>query len=308
MINYNELTLDFDEDRLPPGQQPIITNSIEQFYLSIDMIVRARELTGYSTMAVVTGLAGVGKTIAIQSYLNKLQDCLHTGLPAAMVLKVMPELTTKQLVATLLRGFGERPRSHTNRHMIANEVAEAILDYDLKILFADEADLLDVKGFEFIRYIYNKTGCPIVVVGLRQILHVIRKYEKFEGRIGPHLEFLPPDENEVLNKILPQLIFPRWQFDPSSAADIKMGMELWERTQPSFRNLRKVLQYASVLAEIHEKERISHALLKQSCQMMLGLKHAEEEPEEEEEEPQTEYERESARRQDARAKKHEASA
>lgn len=167
MINYNELTLDFDEDRLPPGQQPIITNSIEQFYLSIDMIVRARVLTGYSTMAVVTGLAGVGKTIAIQSYLNKLQDCLHTGLPPAMVLKVMPELTTKQLVATLLRGFGERPRSHTNRHMIANEVAEAILDYDLKILFADEADLLDVKGFEFIRYIYNKTGCPIVVVGLR---------------------------------------------------------------------------------------------------------------------------------------------
>jgi hypothetical protein len=214
----------------------------------------------------------------------------------------------KELVATLLRGFGERPRSHTNRHMIANEVAEAIMDFDLKILFADEADLLDVKGFDFIRYIYNKTGCPIVVVGLRQILHVIRKYEKFEGRIGPHLEFLPPDENEVLNKILPQLIFPRWQFDPSSAADIKMGMELWERCRPSFRRLRTALQFASVLAEIHEKERISLTILRQTFQMLLGLKHAEEEPEEEEEEPQTEYERESARRQDARAKKHEASA
>jgi hypothetical protein len=251
VINYNELTLDFDENRLPPGQQPIITNSIEQFYLSIDMIVRARELTGYSTMAVVVGLAGVGKTIAIQSYLNKLEDRLHTDLPAGMVLKVTPELTTKELMVTLLTSFGERPRSNINRHMIANEAAEAILDFDLKILFADEA--------------------------------------------------------EVLNKILPQLIFPHWQFDPSSAADIKMGMELWKRTQPSFRNLRKVLQYASVLVEIHEKERISRTLLKQSCQMMLGLKHAEEEPEEEEEEPQTEYERESARRQDASAKKHEAS-
>jgi hypothetical protein len=128
-----------------------------------------------------------------------------------------------------------------------------------------------------------------------------------ESRIGPHIEFPPPDEDEVLNKILPQLIFPRWQFDPSSAADIKMGMELWERTNPSFRNLRKVLQFASVLAEIHEKERISRTLLRQAFQMLLGLKHAEEEPEEEEEEPQTEYERESARRQDARAKKHEVS-
>lgn len=308
MINYNELTLDFDENRLPPGQQPILTNSIEQFYLLIDMIVRAREQTGYSTMAVVTGVAGVGKTIAIQSYLNKLEDRPHIGLPAGMILKVAPELTTKELMATLLTSFGERLRSNSNRHKIAKEAAEAILDYDLKILFADEADLLDVNGFEFIRYIHNKTGCPIVVVGLRQILHVIRKYEKFESRIGPHIEFLPPDEDEVLAKILPQLIFPRWQFDPSSAADIKMGTELWERTQLSFRNLRKVLQFASVLAEIHQKERISRALLRQAFQMLLGLKHAEEEPEEEEEEPQTEYERESARRQDARTKQHEASA
>ncbi len=307
MINYNELTLDFDEDRLPPGQQLIMTNSLEQFFFFVDVIVHARELTGRGSMAVVTGLSGVGKTFAIQAYLNRLQDELHTGLPAAMALKVSSELTTRELMVTFLTSFGERPRSHTNRTMIANMAAEAILDYDLKILFADEADL-DWRGFEFVRYIYIKTGCPIVVVGLRQILHVIRKYEKFEGRVGPHLDFLPPDQDEVLNKILPQLIFPRWQFDPSSAADIKMGMELWERCKPSFRRLVTVLHYANCLAVKYEKKRISRTILRQTFQMLLGLKHAEEEPEEEEEEPQTEYERESERRQDARAKKHEASA
>jgi hypothetical protein len=58
----------------------------------------------------------------------------------------------------------------------------------------------------------------------------------------------------VFSTILPQLIFPHWEFSASSEADLVMGMELWNLTKPSFRNLRKVLQYASILAEIQEKE------------------------------------------------------
>jgi hypothetical protein len=100
--------------------------------------------------------------------------------------------------------------------LLALEAAVAIMNNDLKILFVDEADLLNVDGFEFLRYIFNKTGCPIVVVGLRQILQVIREYEKFGSRVGPHIEFRPPDEEEVLTKILPQLLVPHWKFDLSS--------------------------------------------------------------------------------------------
>lgn len=149
-----------------------------------------------------------------------------------------------------------------------------------------------------------------MVVGLRQILRVIEVYEKFESRIGPHIEFHPPSDDEVFSTILPQLIIPRWKFDPSSEADIAMGMELWGRTKPSFRNLRKVLQYASLLAELHQKERISRNILKQSCQIMINQKfHGEPlQAEEPEEEPQTDFERESERRQDDREKNQEESA
>ncbi len=211
----------------------------------------------------------------------------------------------------LLTCFGEKPRgNNTNRYKIADEAAEAILNNDLKILFVDEADLLNVDGFEFLRYIFNKTGCPIVVVGLRQILRVIREIEKFGSRVGPHIEFHPPEEEEVLSTILPQLVVPRWRFDLASEADIAMGKELWNRTKPSFRNLRTVLQYASMLAEIYEKDHITLALLRQSCQMMASQKYPEDllEAEEPEEEPQTEYERESERRNDARVKKERESA
>ena len=308
MINPNELHLNFDENRLPPGQIPIVTNSMELFQLFIDMIMRSKQQNGYSTMGVVTGLSGVGKTIAIQTFLNSLQDRPHNGLPAGIEIKVTPGSTPRALMEKLLMRFGEKPRgNNTNRYKIADEAAEAIMNNDLKILFVDEADLLNVDGFEFLRYIFNKTGCPIVVVGLRQILRVIREYEKFGSRVGPHIEFRPPDEDEVLTKILPQLLVPHWKYDLSSEADIAMGMELWDRTKPSFRNLRTVLQYASMLTELYEKEWISRDILKQSWQMMASKKYPDELLEEEEsvEESQTEYEKESERRQDDKANKNQ---
>lgn len=307
-MNNSKRDVDFDEDRLPPDQNPIITNSMEKFLFFVELLMRSKQMTGYSTMAVVTGLAGVGKTIAIQTFLNGLEERPHTGLPAGIQIKVTPKSTTRAFLETILKGLGERPRRlHTNSFKIANEAAEAILDYDLKIIFVDESDLLTVDGFEFLRYIFNKTGCPIVVVGLRQILRVIGEHEKFEGRIGPHLPFQPPEQDEVLSTILPQLVIPHWKFDASSEADLVMGMELWNLTKPSFRNLRKVLQYAAILAEIQGKERISRDIVKLSYQMMISQKHPGEPggTEEEEEETQTEYERESERRHAAREKKKE---
>lgn len=304
MINYRELNLHFDENRLPPGQNPIVTNSMETFQLFVDLLMRSKQHNGYSTMGVVTGLSGVGKTIAIQTFLNSLEDRPHNGLPAGIEINVTPGSTPRAPVEKLLTRFGEKPRgNNTNRYKIADEAAEAIVNNDLKILFVDEADLLTIDGFEFLRYIFKKTGCPIVVVGLRQILRVIREYEKFGSRVGPHIDFRPPDADEVLFKILPQLVFPRWRFDPSSEADIAMGMELWDHTKPSFRNLRTVLQYASLLAELYEKERISRDLLQQSWQMMANKQYPEEvlETEEPGGEPLTEYEQESELRQNARS-------
>jgi Cdc6-like AAA superfamily ATPase len=309
-MNNNEQYLHFDENRLPPGQIPIYTNSMELFLFFIDMLMRSKQQNGYSTMGVVTGWSGVGKTIAIQTFLDSLEDRPHNGLPAGIVIKVTPGSTPRALMEKLLISFGEKPRGNTtNRYKIADEAAEAILNNDLKILFIDEADLLNVDGFEFLRYIFNKTGCPIVVVGLRQILRIIREFEKFGSRVGPHIDFRPPDDDEVFSKILPQLIVPHWRFDPSSEADLAMGMELWDRTKPSFRNLRTVLQYASMLTELHEKEWISLNILKQSWQMMASKKYPDELLEEEEsvEESQTEYEKESERRHDAKTKKNQES-
>ncbi len=54
MNAYPEWSLLFDEDRLPPGQQPIVTAGIRQFRTASEMLMHSKQ-TGYSTMGVVTG-------------------------------------------------------------------------------------------------------------------------------------------------------------------------------------------------------------------------------------------------------------
>jgi hypothetical protein len=293
--------------RILQGQQPIVTNSLKEFLLFVDFIMQSKQKNGYSTMGVVTGLSGIGKTIAIQAFLNEQEPRPHIGLPACIVIKVKPGSTPKALLENLLIALGEKPRGlSTNRYKIADEAAEAIVNNNVKVLFVDEADLLSIDCFEFLRYIFGKTGCPIVIVGLRQIWRVVNRYEKFANRIGLCHNFLPSDEKEVIETILPQMVIPRWQFDPSNERDIVMGKELWGWVKPSFRNLRTVLQYASLLTELQGKERIMLDTLKLSYKMTPIPKRREAlagEEAAEEEEPQTEYEEKSMLRQQAKEPK-----
>jgi hypothetical protein len=309
MISFYDLSTSFDEDHLPPGQQPIVTNSLREFLIFVDFIMQSKYKNGYSTMGVVTGLSGIGKTIAIQTFLNGQSPRPHIGLPACIVIKVTPGSPPKALLEKLLTALGERPRGlSSNRYKIADEAAEAIVNNDVKVLFVDEADLLSVDCFEFLRYIFGKTGCPIVIVGLRQIWRVVNRYEKFANRVGLHHHFLPPNEQEVLETILPQLTIPHWRFDPTQKRDMVIGQTLWDWVQPSFRNLRTVLQYASLFTELQGKEWITLETLQLSYRMTPipkrreALAEGEALDEEEEEEPQTDYEKKSVLRQQAKEK------
>jgi hypothetical protein len=305
MKNDSEWESTFDEDRLPPGQVPILTAGVRQCLFEIELLIRSKQLTGYSMMAAVTGKSGIGKTIAIQVCINNLAAHAPAGLPACVLIKVKPGSSTRQLVEDLFIGCGEKPhRISTNRYKIADDAAQTILNNDLKVLFVDDADQLTTEGFEFLRYIFAKTGCPIVVVGLREITRVIGRYEKFKSRVGPRLTFPAPSEEEVLGVVLPQLVLPYWSFDPEREEDHAMGQALWACVKPSLRSVRVVIQCASTFADMTGKKRITIDLLKQGYQIApiqkrrgeLTLEAGEEEEEEPSDESQTEYERESEQR------------
>ncbi len=259
--------LDF-ENRLPFGQAPIMTNSVQRFHACMQFIMQSREQTGYATMGLVTGDAGLGKTIAIQTYLQDLKPRAYSGFPACVSIKVSPRSTAKALAKTLITTLnGER--GGYNVYDMEGMVAQAIRRNDLDLVLVDEGDWLNVESFEMLRHIFDRTGCPIVVVGLPRILRVINRHEKFVSRIGLHMEFLPLTQEEVLTTVLPSMTLPLWQYDVDNPADQQMGVQLWQRVCPSFRKLRVVLQYASQIACAREAERITPEILAETLRLIL---------------------------------------
>jgi DNA transposition AAA+ family ATPase len=259
--------LDF-ENRLPIGQAPIMTTSVKRFHAYMQFIMQSREETGYATMGVITGDAGVGKTIAIQTYLQSLVPRAYSGFPACVSIKVSPRSTAKALAKTLIATLNGEQAGHNVYDMEAVS-AQAIRRNDLDLILVDEGDWLNVESFEFLRHIFDRTGCPIVIVGLPRIMRVINRHEKFVSRVGIHMEFLPLTQEEVVTTVLPALSLPYWQYHVDDTADREMGVALWQRVCPSFRKLRVVLQYASQIARARQAERITPAILTETFRLTL---------------------------------------
>jgi DNA transposition AAA+ family ATPase len=259
--------LDF-ENRLPPGQAPIMTTSVKRFHAYMQFLMQSREQTGYATMGVVTGDAGVGKTIALQTYLQDLVPRAYSGFPACVSIKVRPRSTAKALGKTLI-GTLSGEQSATNVYDMEAVATEAIRRTDLDLILVDEGDWLNVESFELLRHIFDRTGCPIVIVGLPRIMRMINRHEKFASRVGLHMEFLPLTQEEVLTTVLPALTLPYWRYHAQDPADREMGTVLWQRVSPSFRKLRVVLQYASQIARARQAERITTAILGETFRLTL---------------------------------------
>ena len=121
--------LPVEEDLLPSRQEPIETSSLKQLAALARLLIISRPRTGYSAMGVVTGHPGVGKSIAVQAFIQKQSRQLHTGLPACIVIHVKPDSTPKAFVEDLLHVLEEpqTPRLETNRYRLADRAACRVL-------------------------------------------------------------------------------------------------------------------------------------------------------------------------------------
>jgi DNA transposition AAA+ family ATPase len=237
------------EDELPQGQEPIITSSVERILTLLAFVMNSHEMTGYTCNGVVTGAAGLGKTIATQAFQGQNPVRTHTGLPSCVRVKVGMKSTAQALARDITQTLNVRPKAKRINDS-TNEAIDALRRSDLHLLLIDEADGLDVMSFELLRRIHDRTGCPIVLVGLPQIYQVISQYEKYESRIGMFVSFPPLTEDEVLDHVLPNLRIKGWAYDRAKESDRIIGKMIWHKVQPSFRKLRVVLTNASQFAQM----------------------------------------------------------
>jgi type II secretory pathway predicted ATPase ExeA len=297
----------FQEDGLPDSQTIIETRSVTNFVTQADFLIHCKAQNNKCMMGITTGRPGSGKTVAIQYYLHRHMAPVPVLFPPCIMIRVPPQASSKALAEAIYRCFGQKARRSNSRHEILEDAAEAVLSNNVKLIVVDEAEQLEVIGFEFLRYVSDITGCPVLLVGSSEILRKVRGQEKFADRVGSYLEFQDPDEQEVLATILPQLQIPFWHFDPSSARDVQRGKDLWKSVQPSFRHLCLVIHKASGLIGWQNQQQITRADLQSAFHSSLLLpKQAplNEEKEEEEDHPdRTEAEEISEAKKDAKRQK-----
>ncbi len=256
----------FAEDLLPEGQPLIETKNVKRCRSFLRLITDQQRRC--PTMGVITGLAGVGKTIAIQHSLDGLALHAQTAFPTAIKIKVMPCSTPRALTKTILDSLLEKARGR-NIYEMADEVATALERNSIRLLAVDEADRLNEDSFEVLRHLFDKTGCRIVLVGLPNILSVIERHEKFSSRVGLRMSFVPLDLEEVLDIILPKLVFPHWNYDPKQTADREMGTAIWHKVNPSLRNLSNLLSTASQMARDEHVPSMTQALINEAALWMM---------------------------------------
>jgi DNA transposition AAA+ family ATPase len=297
-------THSFAEDHLPEGQPLIETRNVRRCRSLMRMITDPQRRT--PTMGVISGVAGVGKTIAAQYYLDSLPPHAQTALPTAIKVKVMPRSTPKALAQTILDSLLEKPEGR-NIYEIADKAAVAIERNYIKLLVVDEADRLNEDSFDVLRHLFDKTGCRIVLVGLPNILSVIDKYEKFSSRVGLRMPFVPLTIKEVLDTLLPGIVLPCWTYDPEKPTSRQLGEKIWHKVNPSLRNLQSLLETASQMARDEELPAITADLIDEAyLWMMTQQEHqnANQAQRDAEREPKGKHERTSEERNEGkRAKK-----
>ena len=249
----------YDEDHLPEGQLPIETSNVQKLQTFMNLLIDTRRR--YPTIGVVTAWAGEGKTIAAQHCQDVIEARFQGVLPVTIRVKVPIRATSRSILLAILKELGERPKNRDNAALLAEEVGTAMRRYDLRLVILDEADRLNDDSFEAVRDLLDKTGCPILLVGLPNLLQVIKRHDKFHSRSCLQISFKPLPLHEVLTVVLPSLVYDRWSFDANDKTDREMGEDIWRKVSPNLRKLRSLLDTANVLALTQNEPKITLSLV-----------------------------------------------
>lgn len=138
-------------------------------------------------MGLVYGDPGLGKTNAILWWALKQN---------AIIITAKNGMSNRWFLAELVSDLGESPAYHTS---VLFEQAVRKLIEKPRMLIVDEVDYLinESRAIETIRDIHDKTGIPILLVGMGKVDRKLSKYNHLFDRIVEKYRFVPFDKDDV---------------------------------------------------------------------------------------------------------------
>lgn len=144
-------------------------------------------------IALVYGEYGLGKSETIKWWTFR-NDCIYVRANQGM--------TTRWLLAEIAEELNIDSYWHIDETF--NEVEKAILQ-NPKTIIIDEVDyLIDKKSIETLRDMHDRTGCPMVLVGMANINIKLSKYPHLIDRVYKKYEFqkyTPDDIKQILEEL-----------------------------------------------------------------------------------------------------------
>lgn len=267
MRPYSFASQDFAEDSLPPGQEFIRTRNYERLEEFMEFVLNPDRM--YPLMVAIVGHPGIGKSVGARFWVDSHLAQTGTGLPDTLRIKVRPHVTDRAIAIDIGGAAQDKVRSIPG-YEIADEVADIIDRNGIKTLFFDEADRFNLAAFEVVRRIHDKKGCTVVFVGLPDFLDLVRGHDQLSSRIALRLQFEPFSLAEMRDTILPNLRFPRWEYHDEDRQDVAMATTICKWTNRSFRDLRTLLENASILAAADGQSRITLKTIEETRKWMLA--------------------------------------
>lgn len=169
----------------------IKTKNVKQFIALMDELQKLP--SSIPKLALVYGEHGLGKSQTIQWWADK-NDSVYVRATQGM--------TSRWLLAEIAEELGEDPFWHTQETFT---LIENHLRQHPKVIIVDEIDyLIEKHTVETLRDLHDKTGCPIVLVGMGYADKKLARYPHLVDRIYKTLKFERFNQNDITD-ILNQL-------------------------------------------------------------------------------------------------------
>ena len=192
-------------------------------------------------LVLVYGDHGLGKSQTIQWWADK-NDSVYVRATQGM--------TSRWLLAEIAEELGEDPFWHTQETFT---LVENHLRQNPKIIIVDEIDYLTEKHtVETLRDLHDKTGCPIVLVGMGAADKKLARYPHLTDRIYKTLKFEQFNQEDI-SDILSQLTDLSFTEDAIN--------DLATRTN-QFRQLVKLINKIEKLSQTNQIEELDEYTLK----------------------------------------------
>jgi AAA domain len=237
----------------------IILTSVVRQFLNLNLLLEQKKIL--PTIGIVTGPAGIGKTVALSCLHHTLAQEAHSP-QSSLVLNASPFLTPSRLVSQLFQQLDTSP-DHSG-----HSLSIGLRQQGIRLLLIDNADLLKAETWEMLYMLSDETPCSLLLVGHPELYRHIERHPYVMDRISFTLDLQPASFDEVLHIILPHLAGDKWAFHAENDEDQRLAKELWFHVAPSLRRLRNVLDTAGVLARSCHESGITPAHLSQALKLL----------------------------------------